>query len=316
MKIKWGILGTGKINDEFIPAVKTARNSELIAIASRNIERAKDFSIKYDIPRYYGNYDSLLDDPEIQAVYIPLPNHLHFEWIIKSLDKKKNVLCEKPAVLDTKQMIKIIEKLEKSDLLFMEAFMYRFMNVYREIKRIVDTNCLGMVRNVDFVFAFNAGKVLKNNYRWKKDQGGGSFYDLGCYGVDFVHWLFNREARVLYSQLIDSEGGIDIQTKVTLNIDDILITITSGFNFHGNYIFIGFEKGYLIVPKGINRGKEKNEILIFENEKEKSISFEPETPYTKEIEHFADCIINNTIPYVSIEDSLRNIRVLEKIISN
>ena len=151
-KIRWGILSTAKIGREkVIPAIQAGKLCEVSAIASRNIEQGKKVANLLNIPKVYGSYEELLNDPEIDAVYIPLPNHLHVEWSIKSLAAGKNVLCEKPIGISTAEAMKLQEAaLQKPQLKIMEAFMYRHHPQWIKAKKMVDDGMIGELKTILF----------------------------------------------------------------------------------------------------------------------------------------------------------------------
>ena len=133
--LKWGIIGTGMIANNFARNLKTTDKATLLAVASRSIDKAKEFAGKYEIPKTYGTYEELLKDKEIDAIYIALPNHLHAEWTIKCAEAGKHILCEKPITVNVGELEKLLDVVKKCDVFFMEAFMYRCHPQWTKIKQ-------------------------------------------------------------------------------------------------------------------------------------------------------------------------------------
>src|SRR5437660_311698 len=153
-RVRWGILGDARINDAFIPGVQATSNGELVAIASRRPEAGSSAAERWAIPRVHHSYDDLLADPEIDAVYIPLPNHLHAEWTVRAANEGKHVLCEKPLALSLDEVRDIKRAAEHNRVQVMEAFMYRFLPRWRRVEEMVWSGAIGDPRIVRIGFAF------------------------------------------------------------------------------------------------------------------------------------------------------------------
>ena len=192
-KVKWGILSTASIGTEqVIPAMMKGKYCEVQAIASRNLDAAEKAAGRLEIPRAYGSYDELLEDDEIEAVYIPLPNHLHVPWAIKSLQAGKHVLVEKPIGLSSKEARKLLdESLKYPDLKVMEAFMYRHHPQWLKAKELLESGRIGSLKTIQSSFSFfeDHPESIIN----KKEFGGGSLMDIGCYPISLSRFLFNAE---------------------------------------------------------------------------------------------------------------------------
>src|SRR5690625_2330163 len=183
-KIKWGIISTARIGiTQLIPAIKRSTNAEVVAIATQSdINKATLIAEQFQIEKVYNSYEKLLNDPNIDAVYIPLPNHLHKEWAIKAAQKGKHILCEKPAALTTEEVYEIKKACEENNVLFMEAFMYYFHPQHNRVKEIIDTGEIGEVTFMQAGFSFYLAEERRaHNIRMSGEKGGGSIYDIGCY---------------------------------------------------------------------------------------------------------------------------------------
>lgn len=192
-KLKWGVLGcAGIAKRSVIPGVQQSELNEVAAIASRNEEKAKQTAADLNIPVAYGSYEALLEDPSIDVVYIPLPNHLHKEWTIRAAEAGKHILCEKPLALTESEAAEMAEAAAKAGVYLSEAFMYRYHPRYDKIQQIIDSGQIGEVRGIRSAFTFNnAGD--KTNVRYRKDWGGGSIYDVGCYPINAARLLLGKE---------------------------------------------------------------------------------------------------------------------------
>ena len=185
-KIKWGVLSTAKIGvEKVIPAMQQGKYCDIIAIASRNIERAKTAANKLHISKAYRSYEGLIADNEIEAVYIPTPNHLHLELSVKALEAGKHVLCEKPIGMDAKEARHLLNTSKRyPGLKVMEAFMYRHHPQIIQTKKLIDEGAIGEVNNVHSVFTYY--NVDPDNVRNKADIGGGGLLDIGCYCISIT----------------------------------------------------------------------------------------------------------------------------------
>jgi len=189
-KIRWGILGTAKIAAKVARAIDLAPNAELIAIASRDHRRAASWAAARDLEHSYGSYDALLEDPEIDAVYIPLPPSLHREWTIKAAEKSKHVLCEKPLALNAAEARDMASACKDNGVQLMDGVMWIHHQRSDEIKNILTEGALGELRRLTAAFSFNGKLQNSENIRAQKELGGGSLGDLGYYCVRAIIWAF------------------------------------------------------------------------------------------------------------------------------
>ena len=212
--IRWGVLSTAKIGvEKVIPAIARARGCEVVALASRDQAAADAAAARLGIPSAYGSYEELLDDPDIDAVYNPLPNHLHREWSVKASRAGKHVLCEKPLGRSAAEAQAIIDEFEPGRLL-MEAFMYRFHPSW-DLARRLTAEAIGPLRAVHTRFSyFNDDPA---NIRNQADLGGGALLDIGCYAVHLSRLLFGAEPTVVGALCdLDADLGVDVLTSAVL----------------------------------------------------------------------------------------------------
>ncbi|WP_415749031.1 Gfo/Idh/MocA family protein [Thalassospira lucentensis] len=207
--MKWGVISTAKIGTEkVIPAMQESDQLEILAIAGRDLGKTREVAENLRIPRAYGSYEELLADPSIEAIYNPLPNHLHVEWTIKALEAGKHVLCEKPIGLDTTDAKRLIEARDKSGKQVLEAFMVRHHPQWVEARKIIESGQIGELTTVQSIFTyFNADP---NNVRNKKDIGGGGLLDIGCYCIVGPRYVTGKEPiRVVSLMDKDPKFGTD-----------------------------------------------------------------------------------------------------------
>jgi predicted dehydrogenase len=228
-KLRWGVLGTAKIAlQQVIPAMQAGRYCQVEAIASRDLARAEDAARWRDIPRVYGSYEALLAAPDVDAVYIPLPNHLHVPWAIKALEAGKHVLCEKPIGLDVGEARELQAAARRHpQLRVMEAFMYRFHPQWRRARDIVAGGGVGRLQTIHSFFAYH--NVDPDNIRNKPELGGGALMDIGCYCLSLARFLYHSEPqRVLGHMQRDPELGVDRLTSGLLTFAAGTATFTCG----------------------------------------------------------------------------------------
>lgn len=183
--LRWGILGTGLIADLFAADLPSSRHGRVRAIASRDAGRASGFAARHGIPDSYGAYGALLADPEIDCVYIALPNHLHLPWTVRSADTGKHVLCEKPIAMNARQAATAVEAARRNNVVLLEGFMYRLHPQITELVRLLQSGTIGEVRILEASFGGNMHGGF-GNYRMQREAGGGAVMDLGCYGVSIT----------------------------------------------------------------------------------------------------------------------------------
>jgi predicted dehydrogenase len=198
MKVRWGVLGTAKIGTmKVIPAMQRGAYTEVTAIASRDVERARAVARQLGIPKAYGSYEELLADPEVDAVYNPMPNHLHVPWAIKAIEAGKHVLCEKPIGLSSAEGERLLEAARRHPKLkVMEAFMYRHHPQWRRAKQIVDEGGVGELKTIQSFFSYfnNDPANIRNN----PEIGGGGLMDIGCYNISLSRFIFGEEPRRVF----------------------------------------------------------------------------------------------------------------------
>lgn len=217
--MRWGVLGAAKIAiEKVIPAMQGADLTRVEAVASRTRERAEAAASKLGIPTAYGSYEELLSDPAIEAVYIPLPNHLHPEWTLAAAKAGKHVLCEKPLATTSADARRMVEGCAAAGVKMMEAFMYRLHPMWMEVRGMVEGGLIGEVRAISSVFSYN--NVDAANIRNIRQFGGGALYDIGCYCVNVARMLLGGEPTDVQGAIRrDDTFGTDVVTSALLDFD-------------------------------------------------------------------------------------------------
>ena len=204
--LKWGLLSTARINRRLIPAIRTAERAELVAVASRSQKRAEAYAAEWDIRRVHGSYQSLLDDPDVDAIYISLPNSIHAEWTVRAAEAGKHVLCEKPLAVSVTECDRIIAAAESAGVVVIEAVMYLHHPLLQEARRLVEEGAVGRVTLVRGALSFFLDRP--DDVRWKPELGGGALWDVGSYPISFVRRMAGEPEQVFGWQRL-AESGVD-----------------------------------------------------------------------------------------------------------
>ena len=209
-KVRWGILGVAGINNRILPSFPRARNAELRAIASRSLDKAKAAANAAGIPVAHGSYEALLDDSNIDAVYIPLPNSLHNEWARKAAERGKHIWCEKPLCPTASEAQALVDFCKARGVKLMDGFMWPHHPRTQHLRQFLDSGGIGQVRRVSGAFTFQMRPLDLNNIRLKPEMAGGSLLDVGCYPVYGIRWAFGAEPTNVYATAT-SHNGVDVE---------------------------------------------------------------------------------------------------------
>ena len=218
-KLRWGILGVAAINDRLMPSFHAARTVDLRAIASRTLQKAKDSAAKNNIPKAYGSYEELLADPEIDAIYNPLPNHLHAEWTKKAADAGKHVLCEKPLTCDAASAAELVAYCRSKGVRLMDGFMWPHHPRTHKLRKFLDSGAIGEVKKVVAGFTFNLTGLPTSNIRMQPEAGGGGLLDVGCYTTYAIRWWMRQEPVKVWATAT-YVNGVDVAMTGVLTFAD------------------------------------------------------------------------------------------------
>lgn len=208
-KLRWGILGVAGINQRLLPAFKASTTADLVGIASRTQEKAEAAAKADGIPRAFGSYEALLNDPGIDAVYIPLPNHLHEEWTRKAADAGKHILCEKPMTTDAASAEKLIAYCRSRNVRLMDGFMWPHHPRTRKVREFLDRGAIGAVTKVNAAFTFDLKGLPTDNIRMQPHAGGGGLLDVGCYTTYAIRWWMRAEPVKVFAKAVFA-NGVDV----------------------------------------------------------------------------------------------------------
>jgi len=320
--IRWGVMGNATIARVcVIPAIQKSRNGIVRALASRTPETAREVTRKNGIPCLYDNYDALLTDPNIDAVYIPLPNHLHRPWTLKCLAAGKPVMCEKPLACNAREVEEMAHAAAASNLPLMEALMYRFHPRSRRIKQLVSDESLGAPRLVRAAFCYRMeSDVMEegSNFRLKAETGGGALLDVGCYGVSVARWVFGDEPSHVQAQAVFNSSGVDIHLVGNLVFPNSgLASIEVSFDsaLQQTYSIIGRD-GAIELPHDAFIPWEKDALYRLRAATEEvgqAVTVAGADEYQLMVEHFADVVRGLAEPECPLTDSIANMRVLDAL---
>ena len=318
-KVRWGVLSSAKIGlEKVIPAMQKGEYCEITAIASQNLERGKAAAAQLGIPQAYGSYEELLADDNIDAVYIPLPNHLHVPWTKKALEAGKHVLCEKPIGLNTAEAEDLLACAKKhSQLKVMEAFMYRHHPQWLKAQQLVSEGKIGNLLNIHSFFSYyNADPA---NIRNMAEIGGGGLMDIGCYCISLARFIFNSEPqRVLGKMEYDPEFKTDRLCSGLLDFGDQSSTFTCSTQLTSyQRVNIFGTEGRIEIEIPFNAPPDQPcRIWHQQDEKLEEITFELCDQYTIQGDLFSQAILNKTEVPTPLIDSVKNMRVLDAVINS
>ena len=315
-KIRWGILSTAKIGREkVIPAIQKSTVCEVLAIASRQKENADEEASKLNIQKAYGSYEELLNDPEIDAVYIPLPNHLHVDWSIKALQAGKHVLCEKPIGLSAEEAKKLLDTSRQyPHLKIMEAFMYRFHPQWQKAKDLVNGGKIGELKTIHSFFSYY--NIDPNNIRNQNDKGGGGLMDIGCYNISLSRFVFDDEPKkVLGVVEYDPDTKTDRLASGILQFpkgNSVFTCSTQLIPYQRVNIFGTEARIEIEIPFNAPPDKATRLWLHSKTGTEEMV-FDVIDQYTLEADRFSKAILEDSPVPTSLEDAVNNMKVIEAI---
>lgn len=314
-KLNIGILG---VSNHFIKRIvlplSKAQNCQPYAIASRNEDSAKRAAEEFNIPVVHTNYQELLNDKLVDAVYIPLPNHMHAEWVIKALSAGKPVLCEKPLALNFAEAQTMVQASEKTGIPLMEAFMYRFHPLWIHVKNLVRTNQLGPINYIHTSFSYN--NASPSNIRNIAAYGGGALMDIGCYAISVPRFILNREPlRVLSQTTLHPDFATDMHTSGLLDFGE------ARASFHVSTLSEPFQKvdivgsaGSVTIHVPFNTYVDTpSSITINTGQGSREVVFPVSDAYQLMFDAFSESVIKQIPVPTPLADALNNMKVIDAI---
>jgi xylose dehydrogenase (NAD/NADP) len=308
--VRWGFLSTARINDHVLRGARKSGRLEVLAVGSRDAGRAEAYARERGIERAYGSYEALLEDPDLDAIYISLPNHLHVEWSIRALEAGKHVLAEKPLDRRPEEVERAFDAAERADRFLMEGFMYRHHPQTRRLKELVEEGAIGELRLVRTTFSFLLTEL--GDVRMRPDLDGGALMDLGCYCVSAARLLGGEPESVTAHQVL-SPTGVDVRFAGTLHFPrDVLGHFDCAFDLPPRHEIeaVGSE-GSLVVPDPWiidDWGLE----LRRDGEIER-IEVEKRNKYQLELENLSGAIRGGGSPLLGREDAVGQARTIDAL---
>ncbi|MFI3166947.1 MAG: Gfo/Idh/MocA family oxidoreductase [Bacillota bacterium] len=316
-KIKYGLLGTANIaRRQTIGGMNCVSNSEFYAVAGRNPQKVDEFVKDFGFAKGYYSYDELLDDPEIQVVYVALPNSLHCEWAIKAMKKGKHVLCEKPMGCTLAEVKEMYKTAKECGVLLMEAFAYLHNNVVASFKEVINSGKIG--KPVLLESTFITPKAPDTNVRRHRTLMGGSIYDLGCYPTSLALYLFDEMPTEAKCSAHFTEKNIDDLNGILLHYEDgknAIITVGMCSARVTTRINIYCEKGAIYYSGNFNSVGDVEYILDGENGKE-IVKLEVPNNYGLEIERFTNAITKGESMLVDEKFTMQNAEILDMLLDD
>ncbi len=314
--VRWGIISAANIGVKAVaPAIRASSNGKLVAVASRDAQRAASLYSFAPEVRFYTDYEQIIQDPEIEAIYNPLPNSLHAEWTIKALEAGKHVLCEKPLAVTEQEARKIVDAARASDRLLMEAFMYRFHPQTRWVLAQIKMGLIGPVRQVRASFAFDI-RAHPENIRLNAELAGGSLMDVGCYPVNLCRAVFGEAPKSVAARVYrHSALSVEVATNAVLDFGEGrfgLIDASFETPARQGAEIIG-EQGIITMPVPFTPGIRETTVFILKNGQMSEQNFERTDQYQHEVEHFARCIRSGQEPSFRLSETLENMATIEAI---
>ena len=318
-KLRWGVLSTAKIGlEKVIPAMQKGHYCAIAGIASRSPERAQQAADRLGIGKAYGSYEALLADPDIDAIYNPLPNHLHVPLTVQALQAGKHVLCEKPIALNTAEAQTLVDAAAGyPQLKVMEAFMYRFHPQWQTAKKLVKDGAIGELKTIQTFFSYF--NVDPANVRNQADIGGGGLMDIGCYPISQARFLYDAEPQRVFGMLeFDPNFQTDRIGSAILDFGTATATFTCSTQLSP------FQRAQIVGTQGrieieipVNAPPDKPcRIWLRSGDELREQTFEVCDQYTLQGDAFARAVLDDTPVPTPLSDALANMRVIDAIIAS
>jgi len=314
-QLNWGLLSTARINRSLIKPIKASKRHHLLAVASRTQESADAYAREWNIPRAHGSYEALLNDPEVDVIYNPLPNHMHAEWSIKAMRAGKHVLCEKPFALTLDEVDAMIAASRETGKVLAEAFMYRHHPQTLRVKQIVESGQLGKIQVIKGEFSFKLDGP--DDYRNFKEMGGGSLWDVGCYPISYTRLLVGGEPAEVFGWQVLGPGGSDNTFVGQMRFaNGVLAQFDSSFvtPYRVGMEIIGSEAA-LIIPQPFKPDL-NSEIYLHHDGKQERLEVTGQELYLGEVEDMYDAIVDGRPQGMPLGDTRGNIATILNLLKS
>ncbi|MBO6717083.1 MAG: Gfo/Idh/MocA family oxidoreductase [Rhizobiaceae bacterium] len=314
---RWGILSTAKIGrEQLIPAIQDASNGVLAAIASRDLGKAQQLAAQTGAPHAFGSYEEMLASDVIDGVYIPLPTSQHVEWAVKAADAGKHVLVEKPLALKADDIAPVIEARDRNKVVVSEAFMVTYHPQWLKVRELVRGGAIGKLRHVQGAFAYH--NVDPVNMRNRPELGGGALPDIGVYPTVTTRFVSGEEPRKVQARVDrDPKFGTDVYSSIKADFGafELSFYVSTQLALRQAMIFHG-DEGYLEVESSFNAGSFGDQAIILHNRSHSEATrfrFADVKQYRLQAEAFARKVAGEDVPYFSLEDSVKNQKMIDAI---
>ncbi|MBI5930758.1 MAG: Gfo/Idh/MocA family oxidoreductase [Chloroflexi bacterium] len=317
-QIRWGVISTANIGKgRVIPAIQKSSNGRVMAIASRHLEKAQAVAGELNIPTAYGSYEALLNDPNIDAIYNPLPNSEHAEWSIRCAEAGKPTLCEKPLARNAAEAQQMVDAFAQKGVPFAEAFMYRFHPQTDKVRELLAEGRIGDVHLLNASFTFSLNR--EDNIRLNKDLAGGALMDVGCYCVNVIRLLTGEEpVGVQGFAKFGEKSGVDESLIGLLQFPSgVLGHFDCGLRSHRVHIYeIRGSAGRILVEEAFTmRPSNEYTIKLWQGDQYQEIKNPAVDHHQLMAEDFADALLNNRPPRFPAQDAVENMRVVDQLLA-
>ena len=317
-KVRWGILSTANIGRRVIPAIHASRNGAVAAVGSRSLASAQAFASEQNIPRAHGSYEALLEDAEIDAIYIPLPNSMHAEWSIKCAAAGIPTLCEKPFASDAPQAQSIVDAFGERGVLLAEAFMYRFHPQHAKVKEILAAGGIGDLQTVSAAFTFPINDAA--NIRLSKPLAGGALMDVGCYCVNLMRFMTGEEPTLVkaVARFGDETGVDEALAGAVLFPSGVVGHLECGLRAQRQHSYtLKGTRGIISVPTSFVPDKRAETIVQhWQGDDYSEHGIAAIDHYQLMVEDFADALLLGRAPRFPASDAVANMRVVDALLDS
>ena len=311
--IKYGILSTASIVERFVKGIRESKNGEVYAIASRSLDKAMIYADKLGIKKYYGSYQELFEDEEVDIVYIPTVNGLHYRDCKNALLHHKHVICEKPFTLNKEEALELFELARKNNCFLMEGQKAVFLPTTKKVKELIENNVIGQIKYIEFKAGF-PGRFTYDHWMYDLKMGGGALYGSATYTIEYLQYLFNHPDMTISSTYLPCPTGSDEICHFQLILNKhILVSSTIAMNvgLKNEAVFYG-EKGYIVVP---HYWKANQLHIYLNNQAVQQIHFPYNSEFVYEINHVHDCLRNGLLqsPVMNQDKTIQTIELVNEL---
>jgi predicted dehydrogenase len=305
---RWGLLSTARINRSIIPPLQASARHALVAVASRDRGRGEAYAREWGIPRVHVSYETLIADPEIDAIYNPLPNALHAAWTIRAVRAGKHVLCEKPLATTVADVDAVAREAKVAGVVVAEAFMYRHHPQTLRLKALVDDRAIGKLRLIRSAFTFPLTRT--DDVRWEPSLGGGSLWDVGCYPISIARLLAGVEPQEAFGRSRQGEADVDESFTGQITLGEVIAQFDAGFRApQRTHLEVVGSEGVITAAAPFKPGPGAH-LLLSRGDATEVITVEDQPLYIGELDDLADAAAGLRQPRVTLADSRGNVATI------